>query len=157
MKKLALILATMLIGMISMGQTVYEKKGDVSAYMDISENQTYWYSGTDATTITQADTLRSYTFGLDKTVDVLKQYVRIKLVENSGTAGVEVKLQGKHFWDESYTDILTATYTGDGADTTILFDGSTAKHYRFYKILLDGISDSTFNVTLNKAELQFYK
>ena len=156
MKKLALILATLLIGMISMGQTVYEQKSSVTQYMDVAGGTYYWYAGTDATTITQADTLRAYTFAV-ASVDVLKQYVKIKLVENSGTAAVDVKLQGKYFWDDSYSDILTASYAGTGADTTIYLDGSTAKHYRFYKILLDGDGSGTFNVTLNKAELQLYK
>lgn len=156
MKKLALILVSLLIGLISMGQTVSEKSGSVTQVLDAPNGVTYWYSSTDANIITQADTLVAYTFGV-KSVDALKQFAKVTLTENSGTAGVAVSLLGKEFWDEAYTSITSVSYKGGGSDTTIYLDGSSAKHDRFYKVLIDGVSDSTFNVTVNKVELQLYK
>lgn len=156
MKRLAIILVGLLIGMVSIGQTVSEKSGSVTQVLDAPNGVTYWYSGTDADIVTQADTLVAYTFGV-KSLDALKQYVMVTLTENSGASGIVVSLLGKEFWDQSYTSITSATYHGGGSDTTILLDGSSAKHDRFYKILIDGVSDSTFNTTVNKIELQVYK
>lgn len=145
--------------MISMGQTVKQTKSTIGSdqYLDIAENETYWYRASSSDVVTQADTLLSWTIGVDNMYDQLKQYVQIKLTENSGTAAVNVKFQGKTFWDDSFTDLLDVTYAGTGTDTTIIFDGSTAKHYRFYKVLLDGDGTGTFNVTATKQEVKFYK
>ena len=155
MRKLALLVSMLLIGMISIGQTVKQTKSTIGSdnYLNVAEDETYWNK--TGIVVTETDTLAAYELGIDDNIDALKQYVRVKVVENSGTIGLNVKFQGKVFWDETYTDLKSVTY-GGGADTTILFDGSTAKNYRFYKVLLDGVSDSTFNATV-KAEVKFYK
>ena len=155
MRKLIFILAALLIGMVSIGQSVKTQKNVLTKTLDISKEDTY-YMKTNVV-VTETDTLKAYTLGINNNHDALKQNFRIKLIENSGTAAIDVKLQAKVFWDDAYTDLLSTTYTGTGSDTTILFDGSTAHEYRFYKILLDGDGTGTFNVTLDKAEIKFYK
>lgn len=157
MKKVLFLVASLLIGMITMAQSVKQEKSNLNAYLDVADQDVYWYRASAADVVTQADTLKSWVLGVDNKVDALKQYMQVKLTENSGTAGVVVKLQGKYFWGDSWTDISSATYAGAGSDTTIIFDVSSANHYRFYRELIDGISDSTFNVTVTKSELQFYK
>jgi len=154
MRKLVLVLVSLLIGMVSMGQTVSNQKSALTKYLDVSKNVTYWYKSADV--ITQTDTLRNYTLGIGNSVDALKQNVRVKLTENSGTGAVTVKFQGKVFVDDTYTDLLSATYDGTGSDTTIVFDGTAAHEYRFYNIQLDGDGSGTFNVTA-KSEVTFYK
>jgi hypothetical protein len=143
----------LVIGMVSMGQSVKSQKSALTQYLDVIKGQSYFMK-TDV--ITQTDTLGAYTIGLDNMLDAMKHYAVIELTENTGTAGVNVKLQAKVFIDDTYTDILDVTYVGTGADTTIISDGTTANEYRFYKILLDGVSDSTFNVS-SKAEIKFYR
>lgn len=142
--------------MISMGQTVKQQKSTIGSgnYLDVAESESYWYK--TGLVVTDSDTLQAFVLGTDNNIDALKQYVRIKITEVSGTAAVDVKVQGKVFWDESYTDLLSTSYTGTGTDTTIVFDGTTAKNYRFWKVLLDGDSSGTFN-TSTKAEVKFYK
>lgn len=155
MKRVLLLLVGIVFVSVSFGQSVREKRNSVTQYMDVSDNVTYWYKTN--VTVTETDTLAAYTFGVDNLYDELKQYLSVKLTENSGTAAVNVKFQGKYFWDDTWTDLKDATYAGTGTDTTILFDGSTAKHYRFYRLLLDGDGTGTFDVTMSKSELQFYK
>lgn len=152
--KLIITAVALLIGMVSMGQSVKTQKSALTQTLDISKEQSYFGKLTDV--ITQADTLRNYTIGIDKSPNALKQYARIKLTENSGTAVVNVKVQGKVFWDEAYTDLLDVTYAGTGSDTTIVFDGTTAHEMQFFNILLDGDGSGTFNVTA-KSEIKFYK
>lgn len=145
--------------MISMGQTVRQQKSTIGSdnYLDIAENETYWYRASSSDVVTQTDTLKAWILGVDHLYDQLKQYVQVKLTENSGTAAVNVKFQGKTFWDDAWVDLLDVTYAGTGTDTTIIFDGGTAKHYRFYRELIDGDGTGTFNVTVTKSEVKFYK
>lgn len=154
MKKLVFILAALLIGMVSMGQSVKTQKNLVDVVLDIGDNDSYFSKLSDV--ITQTDTLKSYVIGVDNSPNALKQYVRVKLTENSGTAVVNVKVQGKVFWDESYTDLADVDYTGTGSDTTIVFDGTSAHEMQWYKILIDGDGSGTFNVTA-KSEIKLYK
>ena len=154
MKKLALILATLLIGMVSMAQSVSRSTADY--ILDFERGYVY-FQAPSVDDITQADTLRSFVIAPENKLDAFKQYASVKLTENSGTAAVDVKWQGKYFYGDSWADISTATYTGTGSDTTIVFDASTANHYRFYRLLLDGDGTGTFDVSLTNAEVQFYK
>ncbi len=152
--KYVFILAALLIGMASMGQSVKTQENVLNKMLDVADEVTYYQWSNIV--VTQADTLKSCTIGLNNNHDALKQNARIKLTENSGTAVVTVKVQAKVFWDDSYTDLLDVTYAGTGSDTTIVLDGTSAHEYRFYKILLDGDGSGTFNVTA-KSEINFYK
>ena len=154
MKKLFLILISFAFIAVSFGQTVKSQNSALTKRLDVSDNVTYWYKTGDV--LTQADTLRNYYLGIDNNHDSLKQYARIKIVENSGTADLAVKVQGKVMKDEAWTDLLSTSYSGTGSDTTIVLDGTTAKNFRFYNILLDGNGAGTFNVTV-KSEIKFYK
>lgn len=154
MKRYIFLLAALLIGMVSMGQSVKSQRSALTKVLDVSEAECYY--GKFGEVVTETDTLAAFTIGLDNSVDALKQYARIKIVENSGTAAVNVKVQAKVFVDDSYSDLLDVTYTGTGSDTTIVLDGTTAHEYRFYKILLDGDGTGTFNTTI-QSEIKFYK
>lgn len=153
MKKLLFISVALLIGMVSMGQSVKSQKSALTKYLDVLKGESYFMK-TDV--ITETDTLGAYTIGLDNNIDAMKQYAVIEITENSGTAVVNVKVQAKVFVDDTYTDLLDVTYNGAGSDTTIILDGTTAHEYRFYKILLDGDGSGTFNTT-TKSEIKFYK
>lgn len=154
MKKLIFLVAALVIGMVSMGQSIKSQKNVVSKVLDVQEGEHYY--GNFGDVITETDTLGVYTIALDNNIDAMKQYARIKLTENSGTALVDVKVQGKVFVDDTYTDLLSVSYAGTGSDTTIVLDGTSAHEYRFYKILLDGDGTGTFNVTA-QSEITFYK
>lgn len=154
------MLASLLVGMIGMAQTVNSLKNTTNVYLTMEpETETYWYRAKPAPdTVSTADTLWAYTFGLDHVTDPTKQYLKIDLDSVSGTPAVTVYWQGKYFWDDaSWTAISNATWYGSTADTTILIDQSTAKHFRFYRLLHDGVGDSTFKYSIAKQQVQFYK
>jgi len=156
MKKLILVLVSVLIGMVSMGQVV--KNTAVNKVMDLNKNETYWYRQNIASdTVNQTDTTWSYTFGVNNLYDAVKQYVVVKLDSVSGTPLTTVALSGKVFWDDAWTSITTAAWAGTTGDTTLILDQSTAKHFRFYKLSHDGDGTGTFKYSITKQELQIYK
>lgn len=160
MKKLILLLASVLIGMVSMAQSVSALKNTVNVYFKMNDKtETYWDRAKPAQdTINQADTLWSYTFGVDHLTDATKQYVKVVLDSISGTPLTTVTWQGKYFWDDaSWADITSASWYGTTSDTTLLLDQSTAKHYRFYRLLHDGNGTGTFKYSIREQQVQVYK
>jgi hypothetical protein len=96
-----------------------------------------------------------YIVGVDNVWDPTKQYVKQVLNKKTGTPKVDITWQGKYFWDDSWTTITTISWLGS-ADSTIIFDQSSAKHYRFYRLAHVG-RDGTFTYDITKTEFQFYK
>ena len=144
-----------LVAAISYGQTVLEKKASVNKYLDNTKDFYFYRANPSADAISDTDSLWSYTFGVDKVYDVNKQYIRLTIDKLTGTPTTAITWSGKTFWDEAWTTITTVNYTGS-ADTTIVIDQSTAKHYRFYKLQHLGNS-GTFTYKILKTEVQFYK
>lgn len=67
---------------------------------------------------------------------VVYYYSKVKVTETAGFA-CTIKLQGKYFDSDTYTDITTITYGGAGADTTAIFaEASTPIKYRYLNVLV---------------------
>lgn len=61
---------------------------------------------------------------------------KVKVTETTAFA-CTIKLRGKVFSDDAYTDITTKTYTGVGTDTTVTFIQDTAaSKYRYFDVLV---------------------
>ncbi|MCK5139019.1 MAG: hypothetical protein KAQ85_04180 [Thermodesulfovibrionia bacterium] len=160
MKRFIIIFISLLLAGVSYGQSVKSLKNTVNVYRDLSETEnTYWFRTKPAAdTINQTDTIWSYTFGIDNLYDQNKQYLKIVLDSISGTPLTTITWQGKYFWDDAaWTTVSTVTWSGTTADTTLLIDQSTAKHYRFYRLYHDGDGTGTFKYAINKQQLQYYK
>lgn len=158
MKKLITILFLVLAAFVSMGQSVLTKKASVNKYIDLTKNETYIMRATPATddlSDAAGDSTWYYIIGVDNVWDANKQYVKQILNKKTGTPDVDIAWQGKYFWDDSWTTITTIHWAGS-ADSTILYDQSTAKHYRFYRLAHVG-RDGTFTYDITKTEIQFYK
>ena len=158
MKKLITILFLVSVAFISMGQSVLTQKNSVNKYIDLSKNETYIMRvnpTVDDLSDAAGDSTWYYIIGVDNLYDAGKQYVKQVLDKKTGTPNVDIAWQGKYFWDDSWTTITTIHYAGT-ADSTILFDQSTAKHYRFYRLAHVGRA-GTFTYEIDKTEIQFYK
>ena len=157
MKKVVAIIFLVLVAFVSMGQSVISKVNSVNKYIDLTKNETYIMRAapsTDALSDVAGDSTWYYIIGVDNLYDVNKQYVKTVLNNLTGTSSVDISWQGKYFWDDAWATI--STYHWAGADTTVVFDQSTAKHYRFYRLAHVG-REGTFTYNITKTEIQFYK
>jgi hypothetical protein len=102
----------------------------------LTSNYIYEYTG-DATKDTVGGTVTTWNKPITFGVPTANYYnFKVKLTETATFAGT-VKLQGKIHDNDAYTDITTVTYTGAGADTTIVFSQPTTKQmYRTYNVLV---------------------
>lgn len=158
MKKLITILFLVAVAFVSMGQSVLTQKNSVNKYIDLSKNETYIMRvnpTADDLSDAAGDSTWYYIIGVDNLYDAGKQYVKQVLDKKTGTPNVDIAWQGKYFWDDSWTTITTIHWAGS-ADSTLLFDQSTAKHYRFYRLAHVGRA-GTFTYEIDKTEWQFYK
>ena len=94
------------------------------------------YTGVDADTLSADET---WSYSVLSYSDYGKFHnVKVNLDSISGTPTCDIKLQGKVFSDDSWTDIETVSWAGTTSDTTFTFsEASTAKYYRYYKVLID--------------------
>lgn len=157
MKKLALLFLLFAFAFISYGQNtaldVKSLKGNFNTTFDIKKNVTYrYYYGVAADTITEVDSLWNYDFAVENLLDNLNHEFRIKLDSVSGAPEVLVTLQGKWSYNDAYTDIGSATWTGTTSDTTIAISNTTSQGYRFLNISLDG-TDTAQESKVNYLEL----
>ena len=132
MKKILLIIA-FVVGMFSMqAQTV-------KSYMYPAGTYTKTYTGMAADTLGVGQTTWGYEMEVNKP-DGLFYNTRVKVSDKTtGANGVAtVKLQGKYFDTDSYSDITTITWTGVGStDSIIPFQNiSTKNYYRYIKVLV---------------------
>jgi len=156
MKRLVILFVLFISAIISFGQSVVDKKTSVNRYLDLDKQQTYfWRAAPTTDAIADSDSLWQYTIGVDNLYDANKQYVKQTLDKLTGTPNTDITLKGKVFWDDAWTTITTIHWAGS-ADSTIIFDQSTAKHYRFYMIQHLGRA-GTFTYEIDKTEVQFYK
>ena len=146
------------------GQSIYSVKNlksDVDIYLDLKKDITFFQvNGGITDTVGVADSTWVKTFSVDNLYDALKSTAKMTLDSLSGTPTITVTQEGKDFWDDApWTVILTEDWAGTTGDTTLLFNGSTAKHYRFYRykvamiqLLWDrrGLHDCNTSFTNNK-------
>ena len=132
MKKILLAIS-FLIGIVSVNAQT------VKTFMYPSATYTKTYIGTAADTLGVGQTTWGYEMEVNK-ADGLFYNTRVKVSDKTtGAAGVgTVKLQGKYFDTDSYSDITTVTWTGVGStDSIISFQNvSTKNYYRYLKILV---------------------
>lgn len=156
MKKLVLILLSVVFAVISYGQNVDLVTVDFK--FDVNKNLTYYrYIGTANDTIGIVDSTWAKTFSVANRYDALKQVVRVKVDEVAGTGNIPFVWQGKNFNSDAWTTITTVTYKGGGSDTTFFFDQSTAKPYRFYRIFGDVVGTTAQKLQMLDLEVTLYK
>ena len=132
MKKFLLTIA-LVVGMFAMNAQT------VKTYMFPAGTYTKTYTGVAADTLGVGQTTWGYEFEVNKP-DGLFYNTRVKISDKTtGANGVAtVKLQGKYFDTDSYSDITTVTWTGVGStDSIIPFTNvSTKNYYRYIKVLV---------------------
>ena len=118
--------------------------------------QTYWtYTGLAADTI-GAGSL-TWEFDIKKLTDQeVKPYVYLTLDSLGGSSEVSVYLQSKVFSDQSYSDLDTLTWSVTSADTTLIFDYSTATRSDYWNVKVVG-SNADTQVGIGKLNWKFYK
>lgn len=80
---------------------------------------------------------------------------QLKVTKVSGSPRATIKLQGKLFSTDAYTDITTTSYYGTTADTTINYTQVTTKQaYRYYRQLITATAGKT-KVTWLKASFKY--
>ena len=80
---------------------------------------------------------------------------QLKVTKVSGSPRASIKLQGKNFSTDAYTDITTTAYYGTGTDTTINYTQVTTKQsYRYYKLLITATAGKT-KVSWFKASFKY--
>jgi hypothetical protein len=166
MKRLAIILISLLVVAVSYGQNTAldagSLKNSTTTYFDMDRglsspiNYRYAY-GTTADTVGVADSSFSYTFTVVDMSDQLEAECRIKLDSTSGTPTLNVALKGKFSWNDAWTSIANSDWAGTSADTTIILQSTTAVPYRFYQIFVDVTATTAQEVKLNYLELGVFK
>lgn len=109
----------------------------VSAQKTIKLSPTVYaveYTGVAADSISATDTAFTYDVEVNKP-NALFYNFKVKLTELASPCNMVVSVMGKYFIDDEYTPITSATYTGAGTDTTIVFtQNTTAQFYRYYRV-----------------------
>ena len=143
MKKFILLFA-LLIGFISVNAQT-NKQVTVTGF-------------TEYTGVATADTVGGTVTTWNKPIlidrqDAVLYYIKAKVTETAGFA-CTIKLQGKYFAADTFTDITTITYKGAGTDTTAIFsEASTAIKYRYVNVLVTRTS-GTGKVSFVKASFK---
>lgn len=161
MRKLAIILVSILFAVICYGQNdnVYQHRNDVTKYLDLQKKKnTYWsYTGVAADTISSNDSTYNYSFGVDNIIDKISIAGFVQLDSVSGTPTTSVILKGKVFWDQDWITLETETWAGTTGDTTLVFDYTTAKAWRFVKFEHDATATTTQKYSINQQEIKIYE
>ena len=131
MKKLFLLLLVAIIAISAGAATTLTKSKVLKPYVWFDN-----YTGTTVDSLGVGQTTWNYEIRINKPDAVLYD-VRIKVADKStGSNGAAViKLQGKRFSGDNYSDITTKTWYGGGADTTIsITESSTKTLYRYLNV-----------------------
>ena len=166
MRKLVILFASILIAVIGYGQNTaldvksLENNFDVNFKVNnnrAADNFVYsWFYGNESTDTIDASDTWNRDYSIRNLYDALKHECRVELDSISGTPTVTVTLEGKYSYNDGYTSIATATWSGTSADTTIILQGSTAKPYRF--INFKAVADATAQkVQIERVEVGVYK
>lgn len=140
MKKLLFLLTalTCLFSISSTAQTILPVKKYI-----------YEYKGVASDTVGVVDTVWNKAIQLNK-LDGLFYNAAVKVSDATAGATCKIKLQGKVFATDTYTDITELKWTGTGTDTTFVFTGNTNKiYYRYLNFLVTG--------TANKTKIDYVK
>lgn len=161
MKKIVVFIIALLFMGIAFGQSIYSVKNlksDVDIYLDLNKDLTFFQvNGRITDTVGVADSSWVKTFSVDNLYDALKSTAKMTLDSLSGTPTITVTQEGKDFWDDAWTVILTEKWAGTTGDTTLLFNGSTAKHYRFYRYNVDYNAKVAGQARITRLQHKFYK
>lgn len=166
MKKLVLVLTLFVFAVLSYGQNTAldakSLKSSTNTYFDftngLSEQISYrYYYGQVADTFGVADSTFSYSYTVVGMQDQLEAECRVKLDSVSGTPTLNVALQGKFSWNDSWTSIANSDWAGTSADTTLILQSTTAVPYRFYRIFVDVTATTAQQAKLNLVELGVFK
>lgn len=162
MKKIVVFIIALLFMEAAFGQSIYSVrnlKSDVDIYLDLKKDITFFQvNGGIADTVGVADSSWVKTFSVDNLYDVLKSTAKMTLDSIKGSPRITVTQEGKDFWDDAtWTTVLTETWYGTTGDTTLLFDGSTAKHYRFYRYNVDYDAKVNGQARITRLQHKFYK
>lgn len=135
MKKIILMLLVLVLAF-----SVNAQKAIAIAPLDFNSNWVNEYTAIATDTLgTVTATTWSYEIPVNK-ADGLFYVGKIKLADKTtGANGVcTVKLQGKYFAADTYTDITTVSWTGVGStDTTITYTSVSNKvYYRYLRYLV---------------------
>jgi len=138
-------LAILLIGMISFATAQTNTQATVTGLIEYTGKATADTVGGNVTTWNKP-------IFIDRQ-DAVLYYAKVKVTETAGFS-CTIKLQGKYFAADSYTDITTITYGGAGTDTTAIFsEASTAIKYRYVNFLVTRTA-GTGKVTFVKASFK---
>lgn len=114
----------------------------------------YDYSGVASDTVGIGTTTWFKELNINKP-QMLYYNNQLKVTKVSGSPRATIKLQGKIFSTDTYTDITTTAYYGTTADTTINYTQVTTKQsYRYYKLLITATAGRT-KVTWYKASYKY--
>lgn len=114
----------------------------------------YKYTGLATDTVGAVGTTWSKAILLNKST-ALYYTVSVKVADQTAGAKCSVKLQGKIFDADNYSDITTITWYGGGTDSTLVFQNiSTRVYYRYFRVYVTQIANkakvSAINVSLRK-------
>ena len=162
MKKIVVFIIALLFMGTSFGQSIYSVKNlksHVDIYLDLKKDITFFQvNGGITDTVGVADSTWVKTFSVDNLYDSLKSTAKMTLDSLSGTPTITVTQEGKDFWDDStWTVILTEDWAGTTGDTTLLFNGSTAKSYRFYRYKVSCDTTIAGQARVTRLQHKFYK
>ena len=148
MKKFILLIVAMFTLVVAQAQIA-----KVDAPWDLNAKWVTEYTGTAVDTLgTVTATTWSYAVPVNK-AEGLMYVAKLKVADKTtGAAGVcTIKLQGKYFDADTYTDITTVSWTGVGStDTTAVFTSVSNKvYYRYLRVLVTNTS--------GKSKIVYYK
>lgn len=162
MKKLLIVGISLLFAVVSYGQntieTVSNLESSVNIVLDLEDNETFaHFYGANSDTVSSTDSTWTYVYGVKNQFDAVKAAGLMKLDSVSGVPNTSITLQGKIFWDDDWTTVETETWAGSSEDTTLSFDYSTAKPYRFWRFNHDAVADSTQKYKIAEIQFKLYK
>jgi uncharacterized protein YxeA len=139
MKKLIFIIIAIFTVFVTNAQVAI-----VNAPLDLNNVWVKEYTGVATDTLgTVTATTWSWAVPVNK-ADGLMYVAKLKVSDKTtGAAGVcTIKMQGKYFEADAYTDITTVSWTGVGStDTTAVFTSVSNKvYYRYLRILVTNSS-----------------
>jgi len=139
MKKFILFIVALFTVFVAQAQIA-----KVDAPWDLNNKWVTEYTGTAVDTLgTVTATTWSYTIPVNK-ADGLMYVGKLKVSDKTtGAAGVcTIKIRGKYFDADSWTDITTVSWTGVGStDTTAVFTSVSNKvYYRYLNFLVTNTS-----------------
>lgn len=147
MKKLILLLVLFAFAIVSYGQSLDTKslKSSTDAFIDVTtgtDKSYVWLYGNETSDTLNASESWDYSVTLIKNYDDnLKYEARAALDSISGTPTINMILQGKYAYNDTWVALDTVAWSGTTSDTLMIISYATAKNYRFARILLS--SDAT--------------